>query len=403
MLKPPERSVAVATEAPQLVDAEHHYYEPDDCFTRHLESQFRDRALHVVNNAAGERHWVFGERPMSKASFARDRVLPPGAYGERKPGNPFPPEVDAHSEEFTSRSKRLTLMDEQDTRAVLMLPSMVIHVEHDLRADVPAAYANLRSFNRWLEEEWGYAYDARIFSVPYIALFDVNEAVAELERVLALGARAVMIKSGPVNGKSPGHHDLDTFWSRLNESGVPLVMHLDNGGYTEFFSAAWGEQANPDERHVTPFQWATCFGSRPFQDTLAQLILWNVFGRFEHIRLLSMSNGCDWIPSIMRLNAFADPTFPYAHDDATWWPGGKLSMPPSEILRSRVWVAPFVYENLPLLCEQIGYTQILMASDYPHPEGFADARSFRSLVTLLPEVQQRAILHDNLAALLCIA
>jgi predicted TIM-barrel fold metal-dependent hydrolase len=389
----------VATDAQPLVDAEHHYYEPDDCFSRHLEARFRDRALHVVN-VDGERHWLFGDRPMSKASFARDRVLPAGAYGERKPGKPFPPELDAHSDQFTSRAKRLALMDEQDTQAVLMLPSLTIHVEHDLRTDVPAAYANLRSFNRWVEEEWGYAYDERIFGVPYIALLDVNEAVAELDRVLALGARAVMIKSGPVNGKSPGHHDLDPFWSRLDESGVPLVMHLDNGGYTEFFSASWGEIANPDERHVTPFQWATCFGSRPFQDTLAQLILWNVFGRYENVRLLSMSNGSDWIGSILRLNSFADPTFPYAHDDDTWWPGGHLSMLPSEILRSRVFVAPFVYENIPQLCEQIGYTQILMASDYPHPEGFGDARSFRALVEPLSAPQQRAILHDNLAALL---
>ena len=384
----------------QLIDADEHYYEPDDCFSRHLEAEYADRALHVIVNADGERRWLFGDRPMSKASFARDRVLPAGAYGERKKGEPFPPEVDAHGEIFTSRPKRLALMDEQDTDIALMLPSMTIHVEHDLRSDVPAAYANLRAFNRWVEEEWGYAYEDRIFGVPYIALLDVDEAVRELDRVLALGARTVMIKSGPVNGKSPAHPDLDPFWSRMNEAGIPIVMHLDNGGYTEFFSACWGENPNPDERHVTPFQWATCFGSRPFQDTLSQMILWNLFGRYENLRLLSMSSGCDWVPSIMRLDSFADPTFPYAHDDATWWPGGTLDALPSEILRTKVFIAPFVYENVPQLAETIGFTQVLMASDYPHPEGFADARSFRRLVAPLPANQQRAILHDNLMGLL---
>jgi predicted TIM-barrel fold metal-dependent hydrolase len=384
----------------RLADAEHHYYEPDDCFSRHLEASFANSALHVVVNSDGERRWLFGDRPMSKASFARDRVLPAGAYGERKKGEPFPPEVDAHSEAFTSRAKRIALMDEQETDVALMLPSMTIHVEHDLRRDVPAAYANLRSFNRWVEEEWGYAFQNRIFGVPYISLLDVDEAVREFERVLALGARTVMIKSGPVNGKSPGHHDFDPFWSRLDEARIPLVMHLDNGGYTEFFSAAWGENPNPDERHVTPFQWATCFGSRPFQDTLAQLILWNLFGRFANIRLLSMSSGCDWVGSIMRLDSFADPTFPYAHDDATWWPGGVLDMMPSDVLRTKVFIAPFVYEDVPQLAQTVGFTQVLMASDYPHPEGFADARSFRRLVAPLPDDQQRAILHDNLAGLL---
>ena len=384
----------------RLADAEHHYYEPDDCFTRHLESAYKDSALHVVVDTNGERRWCFGNRPMSKSSYVRDRALPPGAYGERKKGEPFPPEVDAQGDVFTSRPRRIALMDEQETEIALMLPSMTIHVEHDMRSNVPAAYANLRSFNRWVEEEWGYSYHNRIFGVPYISLLDIDEAIRELERVLDLGARTVMIKSGPVNGKSPAHHDLDPFWSRFDEARIPLVMHLDNGGYTEFFSAAWGENPNPDERHVTPFQWATCFGSRPFQDTLAQMILWNLFGRFENIRLLSMSSGCDWVPSIMRLDSYADPTFPYAHDEATWWPGGTLDILPSEVLRSKVFIAPFVYENVPQLAETIGYTQVLMASDYPHPEGFADARSFRRLVAPLPEIQQRAILHDNLAALL---
>ena len=70
------------------------------------------------------------------------------------------------------------------------------------------------------------------------------------------------------------------------------------------------------------------------------------------------------------------------------------------MLRTKVFIAPFVYEDVPQLCRTVGYTQVLMASDYPHPEGFADARSFRRLVAPLPEQQQQAILHDNLATLL---
>src|SRR5580765_6353087 len=31
----------------RLVDADQHYYEPDDCFTRHLEAQYLDQAIEV--------------------------------------------------------------------------------------------------------------------------------------------------------------------------------------------------------------------------------------------------------------------------------------------------------------------------------------------------------------------
>jgi len=63
--------------------------------------------------------------------------------------------------------------------------------------------------NRWLEEEWGFGADGRVFGVPLLSLVDVPLAVAELERLLARGARMVHLLAGPVldaagAGRSPG-------------------------------------------------------------------------------------------------------------------------------------------------------------------------------------------------------
>ena len=35
----------------------------------------------------------------------------------------------------------------------------------------------------WLEDDWGYAYENRIFAVPLLSLLDVDQACAELDRV----------------------------------------------------------------------------------------------------------------------------------------------------------------------------------------------------------------------------
>ena len=43
--------------------------------------------------------------------------------------------------------------------------------------------AVLRAFNRWVEDDWGYAYQGRIFGVPMLSLLDIDLAVRELERV----------------------------------------------------------------------------------------------------------------------------------------------------------------------------------------------------------------------------
>ncbi len=35
----------------QLIDADEHYYEPDDCFSRHIEARFKDQTISVRRGA----------------------------------------------------------------------------------------------------------------------------------------------------------------------------------------------------------------------------------------------------------------------------------------------------------------------------------------------------------------
>ena len=49
----------------QLIDIDHHYYEPDDCCTRHLERRFQDRAVHIREESNGRRDWYAGDRPLT--------------------------------------------------------------------------------------------------------------------------------------------------------------------------------------------------------------------------------------------------------------------------------------------------------------------------------------------------
>ena len=48
-----------------LFDADNHYYEPRDAFTRHMEPSYRDLAIHVVRDENGrDAVWV-GDRPFT--------------------------------------------------------------------------------------------------------------------------------------------------------------------------------------------------------------------------------------------------------------------------------------------------------------------------------------------------
>ena len=84
------------------------------------------------------------------------------------------------SEAFGNRDLRLALMDEQGIDKALMFPAAAHDIEYEFVDNIPALYANIRAFNRWMHEEVGYDAQNRMFLPPYIALADPDLAVKEL-------------------------------------------------------------------------------------------------------------------------------------------------------------------------------------------------------------------------------
>ena len=77
-------------------------------------------------------------------------------------------------------------MDGQGMEGAIFLPTLGVGMEQALVDDLPALTAAFRAFNRWLEQDWGFAYQERIFAAPYITLSDPANAVQRA----AVGARA---------------------------------------------------------------------------------------------------------------------------------------------------------------------------------------------------------------------
>ena len=294
---------------------------------------------------------------------------------------------------FVDRDARVDWMEGQGIEAALLWPSLGLTVEWQLRDDLPACVANLRSFNRWLDESWGFAYERRIFAVPWLTLVDLPSALRELDWVLARGARVVHLLFTPVAGKTVAHPDFDPFWARLAEARVPVAFHGAEAGYCDLFSAAFGEPRRPPANQQSAFQRAV-FWERPIMDTLAALVLHNLFGRFPSLQAMSVENGSAWVPYLLRVMDKAEKTGAYGE-----WLGGRIQERPSEIFRRHVLIAPFENDDIRGLVDLLGAERVLLGSDYPHPEGLAEPRSFLSGHDLSPH-ESRLISRENAAGVL---
>ncbi len=379
-----------------IFDADNHYYEALDCCTRYIEPSNRRLAVRFDKQDGKDVIYV-GDRLYTYGSVYADHCPSPGTLvsllrshsadidGYRYEGDqPIQPE-------YQDREARIALMDRQGIEACLILPTLGVTLEHFMKDDPVQTFANLRAFNRWLEDDWGYGRDGRILAVPMLSMIDLDLAVAELDRVIALGARAVHLRPGPQGKRSPADPHFDPFWARLDEARIPVVFHTAEFGYNELYSVAWGENPNPTCYTQSAWQWLNCFGDRAIIETLSSLIYMNLFGRFPNIRVASVELGSGWVDYLL---GAIDKKKGMARNGP--WPGGRLKRRPSEIFKEHVFVSPFPEDDIAALIDRIGASQVLCGSDFPHAEGLGNPQDFFDLLPGdLPESDVRAIMRDN--------
>ncbi|MCH2169168.1 amidohydrolase [Myxococcota bacterium] len=384
-----------------LFDADNHYYEPVDAFTRYIEPKHRDKVIHVEHEDDGKEVLFIGERRFTFLEHRDFQVTTrPGSLREMlhrmgeddyKQTDVYEP-IQPHSR---NRDARLALMDEQGVESCLLFPTMGVCVEHFMKDDVEQTYANLHAFNRWLDDDWGFDHQGRIIGVPLMSLLDVERAVEELDWALRRGCRAVHLRPGPAFGRSPADPIFDPFWARIDEARIPVAFHIAESGYNEMMSVHYGEAANPASHRQTAFQWTNFYGDRPIMDTVSALILHNLFGRFPNVNILSVENGSLFVPYLLKA---MDKMKGMGRNGP--WLGGYVKGRPSEIFKRHVFVAPYHEEDVVELTKLIGPSQVLFGSDFPHAEGLAEPRDFEQTLEGLPESAVREVMGGNCRALM---
>jgi predicted TIM-barrel fold metal-dependent hydrolase len=295
---------------------------------------------------------------------------------------------------YRDRGARLEKMDEQGLETILLFPTLGCGVEEALKDDIPATVASLRAFNRWLEDDWGFNFNGRIVAAPMISLADPDAAVADVEDLLARGARIVHVRPAPVptgsrKGRSLGDPLHDPVWARLAEASVPVAFHLGDSGYNAMISAPWGGAERFEPFRHPDLLGRVIIGDRAIHDTMASLIVHGVFARHPTLKVASIENGSDWIYGLLKaLKKQANQT-PWV-----------FSEDPVDTVRRHVWVTPYYEEDLRNLAETIGVERVLFGSDWPHGEGLAEPARFVDELSAFSPDEVWRIMHDNCAELL---
>lgn len=227
-------------------------------------------------------------------------------------------------------------------------------------------YGATRAHNRHMAAFCGH--DPRLMGVAIVPLDDVDEAMAELDRVLKEPAiKAVWIPHRPCGDKSPGHVALDPFWARLAESGTPFLLHV--GGAPLQSARAWmntGRAPTKDwmgggENLRTKDIALLHQGPETF---LSMMVLDGVFERHPALRGASVELGAGWAPELLRRLDWVVQH--WGRTDANLQ---GFSRRPSEQLTQQMAFTPFVFEEVGAFIDASNPDLYLFSSDYPHVEG----------------------------------
>jgi predicted TIM-barrel fold metal-dependent hydrolase len=378
-----------------VFDADNHLYEAEDALTRHLPPEhanlirfveMKGRKKLVVRNVLTEfipnPTFEVVARPGSHMAFYSGDN-PEGRTLRELTGKPIscPPA-------FRSPEPRLELLDEQGIHASLVFPTLASLLEERLLDDPELTQVAIRAFNQWLHDEWTFDYRGRLFATPVVNPCVLDQGVAELERLLDRGARAVLLRPAPVSGirstRSPFLPEFDPFWARIQESGVVVALHASDSGYQAYLNTWEGDTGEYVAFRPQTFA-AVADGGRSIQDALASAICHGMLTRFPEVKLMSVENGGSWVSGLRSHLAAAYKKMPQEFHEH-----------PLAVFERNVWVNPFWEDSLAGLIAEIGSERVCFGSDYPHAEGLAEPLEWLHEIDGLPDADVRRIMSSNM-------
>ena len=355
-------------------DADNHYYEAEDAFIRHVDPSMHKRCMQWAEVGGRKRLLVGGKINRFIPNPTFDPVARPGCLDDYFRGRVAKDDIVAAfgelvpiPAEYRDRAARLEVMDRQGLEACFMFPTLGVGMETSLEHDTEAMLAAFAGFNRWVEEDWGFAHEDRIFTAGYISLADVDRALDELDWMIERDVRVVNMRPSSVpdgagGRRSLGHPAHDPFWKKMNRHGITLAMHSGDAGY-DFLSRYWGITAEFESFRQNALKSMLTFS--PISDALASLIGEGVLSEHVNIRVATIETGSEWVQPLLKKfdKTYRQQTHMFAED-------------PIEVFNRQVWVSPYYEDDLHDLRDKIGADHMLFGSDWPHAEGLAEPTAF---------------------------
>ena len=322
-----------------------HIVEPAHVWSDYVPAKYKDRAPHVVERD-GRQVWEWDggqELTMGLNAVAgkprEEWGMEPARFEDMIPGCYDPSE----------RSKDLLSNGIFASVAFPTLPGFGGRKFASF-PDKDLALACVRAWNDFALDEWCATAPDMFVPMTLAPTWDVDLAVAELERCVAKGSKALAWIEDPQMVGSPNYHGgyWDPLFAAAQDADIPVCMHIGSGG------AASLEGLNA----MTEIAAAFSIAAR----CAVNMMVSPIPRRFPNIKLVWSEGGIGWIPAALER---ADRQW---ERHGYWTHIENSEILPSDVAKRNMWFC--------MIEEPIGFKyrydftvdRILWESDYPHAD-----------------------------------
>lgn len=297
--------------------------------------------------------------------------------------------------------------------------------------DHELSMAHARVYNDYVVERFSPYFDRLVPTAP-VPITDVDDAVAEIERVAAAGFRAALLPATPP--RSYYTRDLDPVWAALQANGLQPFFHTQTGGVrvddptsttleVVLENAAQVNQPMTEKAAAKRMVTQAVYSTLVPQQLICQLVGAGVPERYPGLHFSLIEFNAHWLSSLV--GGMDKCWVTGIGQDADWWLGRwddsrpaddqpdmaqlfKLNekwpypLKPSEYVRRQFHVQ-FQDDPVAVACRHLtGLSTIVWGNDYPHAEGtFGGSRELiATQFAGVPDDERKAILGGTLGDVL---
>ncbi|MEM9513292.1 MAG: amidohydrolase family protein [Actinomycetota bacterium] len=209
-----------------------------------------------------------------------------------------------------------------------------------------------RNYNDWMHGQQ-VASGGRLVGLAALPVQRPDDAVAELERVIDLGYKGIVIPSNAPRGRRYSDDDYDPMWALADEAGLPVAFHVACMSHVPDWL-----KAMKDRDPIVQYAGSPAL----IHDTLIELMVRGVCAKHPNLKFVLAEFNAGWIAHWIE-KVQQGWAREYAKDST--------STPPDDVLE--IWKRQFfatIEDDTAALRTRdlIGEETLLWGSDYPHTD-----------------------------------